>query len=317
MARDDLAQALQLAPFPLTVGGVPDLTLDQGVELRNGDVVFGSSATASGSLPTRSRPAWGVMGLLLLGCPLPRPSSVLVVVTLLWLHPSSVHGRGGDSSDDELPSLDSDDARTVRSRLSYRSRSPVRRFFPASVRGAGYDSAVPTQLWDPTTPRGASCFPGFAPDGGQVSLRTLCPYSGWSEPRLVRHNLPWPLYENFGTAHCGRWAAHFAPVGCVGRRGSLVLVPLCRDPFATILLHGQGPAKLIVAPRHVTPAQVRHLTSGPNDPPSHGWLSGPHVQMRAEQTHVQLRNGDHFGFAPDAGHTDIGRLRIADTHLSG
>ncbi|CAE7421618.1 unnamed protein product [Symbiodinium sp. KB8] len=308
VARDDLAQALQLAPFPLTVGGVPDLTLDQGVELRNGDVIFGSSATTSGSHLSRPRPIWGVMGLLLLGRPPLRSRVVFVAAVFLWFHPNSVQGRGGDSSDDDLPSIDSDDARTVRSRFGVRSRSPARRLFPASARGAGYHSAIPVQLWDPTTPRGTGCFPDFVPEGGQVPLRILCPYFGWSEPRSVRHNLPWSFYENCGTAHCGRWATRFAPVGCVGRRGSLVLVPLCRDPFVTVLLHGQGPARSLVVPRHVTPTQFRHLTSGPDaDPPSQCWISGPHAQMRAEQTHVQLRNGDHFGFAPDAGRTDVGR----------
>ena len=296
VARDDLAQALQLSPFPLAVGGVPDLTLDQGVELRNGDVIFGSPVAASGSRPLQPLAVWSAAGLLLLS-------------QLLWqpLYPSLAQGRGGDSSDDELPSPDSEDARTVRTRHASRSRSPARRFFPAAMRGPVSRPVVPTNLWDPTSPAGVGCFPGFAPEGGQVSLRTLCPYSGWSEARTVRHTLPWSLFENFGTAHCGRWAAHFAPASGVGRRGSLVLVPLCREPFATILLHGQGPGRSAVVPRHITPLQFHHLTCGPSaGPPSRPWLSGPHAQLRAEQTHLQLRNGDHFGFSPDTSHRDRG-----------
>ena len=142
---------------------------------------------------------------------------------------------------------------------------------------------------------------------GKFSLRTLCPYLGWSDSRVVRHTLSWAMFENFGAAHCGHWAARFAPVSCVGRRGSLILAPFCQEPFVTILLHGQGPSRAAVVPRHITPSQFHSLTNGPSaGPPPRPWTSGPHAQMRAEQTHLQLRNGDHFGFSPDINHRDMG-----------
>ena len=280
VAREDLAQALELVPFPLTVGGVPDLTLDQGVELRNGGVIFGSSVVASSGHTFRPAAAHSVASLALLGHLMLHPRSVLATGILVWLYPSLVSGGGGASSEDELLSLDSDDARTVRTRSGPRSRSPNRRIFPRVRRGFSGRTAIPTHLWDPTAPAGTCCFPGFAPIGGQLSLRTLCPYTGWSEPRMVRHNLPWSFLENFGAGHCGRWANHFAPVGCAGRRGSLVLVPISSEPFATVLLHGHGPVRPVVVPRSITPAQFQHLTKGPHAGPSY-WISGPHAQMRA------------------------------------
>ncbi|CAE7745889.1 unnamed protein product, partial [Symbiodinium necroappetens] len=112
VAREDLAQALELAPFPLTVGGVPDLTLDQGVELRNGDVIFGSPVAASFSYSARFKAVHCAAGLVFLGHLVLHPRSALAVAVLVWFYPSRVHGRGGASSEDEPLSLDSDDART-------------------------------------------------------------------------------------------------------------------------------------------------------------------------------------------------------------
>ena len=78
---------------------------------------------------------------------------------------------------------------------------------------------------------------------------------------------------------------------------------MCQAPFATILLHGRGPARSAVVPRCITPEQFHHITGGS---PSQFWFSGPHAQMRADQTHLQLRNGDHFGFSSDTSHGDMG-----------
>ena len=204
VARDDLAQALQLAPFPLTVGGVPDLTLDQGVELRNGDVIFGSPVATSESRPPQHRPACSAAGLLLLGHFFLHPRPVLAIGMLFWFYPNLVQGRGGDSSDDELPSLDSDDARTIRTRHAGRSRSPARSFFPAVSRGPVSRPALPAHLWDPTAPTGAGCFPGFDPAGeGQVSLRALCPYLGWSESRTVRAHTAMATFRKLW--RCALW----------------------------------------------------------------------------------------------------------------
>ena len=251
---------------------------------------------------------WGV-SLTLLGSLTLHPRSIFAAGLFIWFCPSFVCGRGGASSDDELLSLDSDDARTIRTRHSPRgrSRSPSRRIFPRVRRGPAGRLAIPIHLWDPTAPAGPGPIAGFAPTSGQVSLRILCPYSGWSEPRTVRPHLPWSLFENIGAGHCGRWAPHFTPVGGVGRRDSLVLVPIACEPFATVLLHGSGPARPAVVPRIITPAQFQHLAQGLDAGPSY-WLSGPHAQMRADLTHLQLRNGDHFALSPDTGPEDRGHV---------
>ena len=114
------------------------------------------------------------------------------------------------------------------------------RFFPIERRGVNAREPVPTHTWRPEPPAGERCFGDYNPDNGVISLQALCPISGWSEPREVRPDVPWHIFESHGAGHCGNWASYFMPIGCLGRRSSLVLLPISPEPFAMVLMHCRG-----------------------------------------------------------------------------
>ena len=70
VSRDTLATCTELCRSSLTLGGVPSYALDAGVEIRNGDVVFGDPVTSSG-VPVSAFRLLSVMLLPFLGCRFP------------------------------------------------------------------------------------------------------------------------------------------------------------------------------------------------------------------------------------------------------
>ena len=294
--RGALAACTGLQSDSITLGGVPAAALDAGVELRNGDVIFGHPAERSSGL-RRFRPWLGA--LLYLSHPFwlwhrlgPATPLLLVVVTLI----SNEGPRGANAM--EAPSPDSDEARTIRTRIA-RSRSRSRQFFPSSRNGPENGLSIPLSVWNPHPTGRAHCFGNFAPRGGGLQVRALCPFAGRGSSREVTHDAVWSIFEGVGSSLCGRWPLGFFPGRGLGHRDSLTLLPVSPGPLVTVVLHRQGSARPFAVPEGITMAQL-HLLSGNFDLGSspRSLITSPACGVRDPHAPLGARNGDALAYVP-------------------
>ena len=192
----------------------------------------------------------------------------------------------------EAPSPDSDEARTIRTRIA-RSRSRSRQFFPSSRNGPESGLSIPLSVWNPHPIGRAHCFGSFAPRGGGLQVRAICPFAGRSPSREVTHDAIWSVLADVGRSLCGRWPLSFAPGRGLGHRDSLTLFPISPAPIATVLLHRQGSARPFVVPE-------LHLLSGNFDLGSspRSLTSSPACGVRDPHAPLRARNGDTLAYVP-------------------
>ena len=296
--RDALAACTGLHRSSITLGGVTTAALDAGVEIRNGDVVFGHSQERSAA-PRSVRPSsrillllgWGPV-LWRRGIPWSAVPSLLVVTSF------ALQAGIRDVRAMEAPSPDSDEARTIRTRLA-RSRSRSRQFFPSSRNGPESGPPIPISVWNPHPTRRDHCFGDFAPRGGGLQVRAICPFAGGSSSREVTHDAVWSVFADTGRSLCGRWPHGFFPGRGLGHRAGLTILPLSPTPLATVVLHRQGSARPFVVPESVTLAQI-HLLSGNYDlgASPRSLISSPACGGRDPHAPLRVRNGDDFAYVP-------------------
>ena len=294
--RDTLAACTGLHGDSITLGGVPAAALDAGVEIRNGDVIFGHPVERSSGLQ-RVRPLHGI--LLLLSYPLwLRHLSGCITPLFLAAATLITHERAWGAQAMEAPSPDSEEARTIRTRIA-RSRSRSRQFFPSSRNGPESGLSIPLSVWNPHPTGRAHCFGSFAPRGGGLQVRAICPFAGRSSSREVTHDAIWSVLDDVGRSLCGRWPLSFFPGRGLGHRDSLTLLPTSPAPMATVVLHRQGSARPFVVPESVTMAQL-HLLSGNFDLGSspRSLTSSPACGVRDPHAPLRARNGDALAYVP-------------------
>ena len=266
------------------------------MEIRNGDVIFGQPVERSSGFQ-RVRPLHGLFFLLSHPLWLRRHSGcatsfLFAMATLI------TRGRAWGAQAMEAPSPDSDEARTIRTRIA-RSRSRSRQFFPSSRNGPESGLSIPLSVWNPHPTGRAHCFGSFAPRGGGLQVRAICPFAGRSSSREVTHDAVWSVLTGVGRSLCGHWQLGFFPGRGLGHRDSLTLLPISPAPMATVVLHRQGSARPFAVPESITMAQL-HLLSGNFDLGSspRSFTSSPACGVRDPHAPLRARNGDALAYVP-------------------
>ena len=288
---------------------IPDEELQHGATLRDGDVVI--EIVNSGR---RVRPfhlgVWGFFASVFIA----REQGTKGIGLLFGLHYAAVMCGAGTP---EAPSPDSSEARTIRSRLGRgrrsRSRSPSGSqpgfsFFPLDVRRSAIPPIVPLHMWHPSPPAEDRCFGTFPGIQGEMTVRTLCPVSGLSEPSFVSIESAWSQIVDCSQSHCGRWTNSFLPARGVRHQGSLTVLPACPPPFVSIVVQGRGVSRAVLVPQFATLPQLQFVArlcavgQAISDV-----TTTPGASSSDRRRPLCLRNGDCIGLS-DAAHSREGGL---------
>ena len=298
---------------------IPDEELQNGATLRDGDVVI--EIVNSGR---RVRPFhFGVWGVLTSAF-LIREQGAKGIVLLFGLHFAAVTFGAGTP---EAPSPDSSEARTIRSRLGRgrrsRSRSPSGSqpgfsFFPLDARRSAILPIVPLHMWHPSPAPEDRCFGTFPGIQGEMTVRTLCPVSGLSEPSFVPVESAWSHFVDRSQSHCGRWTNSLLPARGVRHQGSLTVLPACPPPFVSIVVQGRGDPRAVLVPQFATLPQLHFVARLCADGQVVSDVTiTPGASSSDRRRPLHLRNGDCIGLADAANSREGGlsaRLQYRDTH---
>ena len=278
---------------------IPDEELQYGTTLRDGDVVIELVNSGFQAHPI-SLPVWGLLASILqvrmrhFGC----------IALLLSFRYAVAMSEAGPP---EAPSPDSSEARTIRSRLGrgHRSRSrspgssqPGFSFFPLDARRANAPPTLPVHMWHPSPPAARCCFGTFPGIQGELTVRTLCPVSGLSEPGFASVASEWSQIVAPSQSHCGRWTDSFLPVRGVRHQGSLTLLPASPPPFASIVVQGRGVSRAVLVPQFATLPQLRFVAQqGTDGLAPVDVTTSPGISSSDRRRPLCLRNGDCIGLS--------------------
>ena len=278
---------------------IPDEELQSGTTLRDGDVVIEIVNSGYHANPI-SFPVWGLLASILQF----RMRNVGGIVLLFSLHYAVAMSEAGPP---EAPSPDSSEARTIRSRFGrgHRSRSrspgssqPGFSFFPLDASRSIAPPTVPVHMWHPSPPAARRCFDTFPGTQGELTVRTLCPVSGLSEPCFVSVESEWSQIVDPSQSHCGRWTDSFLPVRGVRHPGSLTVLPASPPPFASIVVHGRGVSRAVLVPQFATLPQLRFVAQqGMDGLAPVDVTTSPGISSSDRRRPLCLRNGDCIGLS--------------------
>ena len=247
-----------------------------------------------------SLPALGLLASII-HCRMPTVGGIALLFSLHYAVATS------DAGPPEAPSPDSSEARTIRSRLGRghrsRSRSPGRSqpdfcFFPLDARRSLAPPTVPVHMWCPSPSVERRCLGTFPGAQGEMTVRTLCPVSGLSEPYFVSVESEWSQIVDPSQSHCGRWTDSFLPVRGVRHPGSLTVLPVSPPPFASIVVQGRGVSRAVLVPQFATLPQLRFVAQQATDGLTPvDVTTSPGISNSDRRRPLCLRNGDCVGLS--------------------
>ena len=229
----------------------------------------------------------------------------------------------------QRPSPDSSEARTIRSRIGRgrrsRSRSPSGSqpgfsFFPLDARRSAIPPTVPLHMWHPSPAAAGRCFGTFPGIQGELTVRTLCPVSGLSEPSFVSVTSEWSQIVDCSQSHCGRWTNSFLPARGVRHQGSLTVLPACPPPFVSIVVQGRGVSRAVLVPQFATLPQLQFVARLCADGQAVSDVTTtPGASSSDRRRPLCLRHGDCIGLSDEVRSREGGlsaRLQYRDTHTA-